>query len=53
MCFQQQALRDVYDQKPRKLFSVFKIMQPEFNFCLVFNREFQEEEMNDIPCTGY
>jgi hypothetical protein len=40
-------------KKPRKLVSTFKIKQPEFHFCLVFNREFQEEEMNDIPCTGY
>lgn len=44
---------DVYDQKPRKLVSTFKIMQPDFYFSLVFNREFQEEEMNEIPCTGY
>lgn len=40
-------------KKPRKLVSTFKIMQPEFHFYLVFDREFQEEEMNDIPCTGY
>jgi hypothetical protein len=46
-------MRDVYDQKPRKLASAFKIMQPELHLCLVFNTEFQEEEMNDIPCTGY
>jgi len=46
-------MRDVYDEKPRKLVSTFKIMQPEFHFCLVFNREFQEEEMNAIPFTGY
>jgi hypothetical protein len=51
MCFQQQSMRDEYDQKPRKLVSTFKVMQPEFHFCLVFNREFQEEEMNDVLCT--
>jgi len=46
-------MRDIYDQKPRKLVSTCKIVQPEFHFCLVFNREFQEKEMNDILCTGY
>jgi hypothetical protein len=46
-------MTDVYDQKPWKLVSTLKIMQPEFHFCLVFNREFQEEEMNDITFTGY
>jgi hypothetical protein len=42
-------MRDDYDQKPRKLVSTFKIMQPEFHFCLVFNREFQEEENERHP----